>query len=75
MTICVSSCAATELEAEREHLSEQTGWALRTYVSDLDVKIKVYKHRLEEALEMKRKDEENLKRKWKDEGEEKGKKI
>ena len=68
--ICASGCAATESEAGRERLSEQAGWALRTYVSDLDIKIKVYRHRLEEALEMRRKEEENLKMKREEEGQE-----
>ena len=75
VTICATGCAATESKAGCERLSEQAGRVLRTYVSDLDIKIKIYQHRLEETLEMRRKEEENLNRKREDEGEGKGKKM
>ena len=75
VTICATGCAATVSKAGRERLSNQAGRVLRTYVSDLDIRIKIYRHKLEDALEMKKKGEEHLKRKRDDEGEGKGKKM
>ena len=73
VTICATGCPATVSKAGRERLSNQAGRVLRTYVSDLDIRIKIYRHKLEEALQMKKR--EHLKRKRDDEGEGKGKKM